>query len=184
MSGSWGRRGDGLALVGYRGTGKSTVGRLLADRLGRPFVDADREIEARAGRTIRAIFAEQGEPAFRDLEELVLADLADRGGVILAAGGGAVLRASNREALRRVGFVVRLLADPDAIARRIEADPRALGDRPALTDLGTLGEIRRVLIEREPLYREAADAEVDTDGRSPDQVADAVISAWMGGGPH
>lgn len=180
MSGSRGRRGDGLALVGYRGTGKSTVGRLLADRLDRPFVDADREIEARAGRTIRAIFAEQGEPAFRDLEELVLAELADLPGAILAAGGGAVLRASNREALRRVGFVVRLLADPDAIARRIEADP---SERPALTILGTLGEIRRVLIEREPLYREAADAEVDTDGRSPEQVADAVISAWMGGGP-
>jgi shikimate kinase len=103
----------GLALVGYRGTGKTTVGYALADVLGRRFVDADREVEAWQGRSIRAIFEEDGEPAFRDLEERVIGQLTARPArVVLATGGGAVLRASNREALRRFGFVVTPRSPP------------------------------------------------------------------------
>ncbi len=91
------RRGAGLALIGYRGTGKSTVGRMLADRLGRPFRDADIEIEARAGRSISSIFSECGEPAFRDWEERTLVELTlSFPDAILATGGGAILRPSNR----------------------------------------------------------------------------------------
>ena len=86
----------GLALVGLRGTGKSTVGRILAQRLDRPFFDADVELEQVAGRSIRAIFAEEGEPVFRDLESRVLAALAARRGAVLATGGGVVLREPNR----------------------------------------------------------------------------------------
>ena len=116
-------RGAGLALIGYRGTGKSTVGRILADRLDRPFLDADLEIEARAGRSIASIFAEWGEPAFRDWEERTLVELtATYPDAILATGGGAVLRASNRELLARFGFVVWLRAEPAELARRLEAD--------------------------------------------------------------
>jgi shikimate kinase len=166
---------DGLALVGYRGTGKTTVGRLLAERLGRPFVDADRELEARAGRPIRAIFAEEGEPAFRDLEEATLRDLAARPGVVLATGGGVVLRGPNRRALRRFGFVVWLTASPDVLAGRLRDDG---GGRPALTAAGPLAEIAAVLEARTPLYREVADAVVETEGRTPAQVADAVLAAW------
>ena len=91
---------QGLALVGLRGTGKSTVGRILAERLGRPFADADVELAARAGRPIRAIFAELGEPGFRDLEEETLAALVAGPPLVLATGGGAVLRETNRARLR------------------------------------------------------------------------------------
>jgi shikimate kinase len=172
-------RGRGIALVGYRGTGKSTVGRLLADRLGRPFADADREVEARAGRPIRSIFAEEGEPAFREWESRVLADLTSRpGGGVVATGGGAVLLESNRKALRDFGFVIWLSADPDTLARRLQASRRGVEDRPSLTGAGTLAEIANVLGVRTPLYREVAHAVVETAGLTVDQVADAALEAW------
>src|SRR5262245_34728391 len=95
---------QGLALIGLRGTGQSTVGRILADRLGRPFADADVELEAAAGLSIPSIFEEFGEPCFRDWEERVLGELTARPGLILATGGGVVLRASNRQRLREFGF--------------------------------------------------------------------------------
>ncbi len=169
----------GLALVGYRGTGKTTVGRLLADRLGWPFADADHEIEARAGRAVASIFAEDGEPAFRDWEERVIVDLAGRERTVIATGGGAVLRESNRAALRSVGFVAWLTADPETIARRISS---RLAARPALTTAGTLGEIADVLAARTPHYRAVSDLEVETAHRSCREVADAVLRAWYGGG--
>lgn len=176
MSGARPPRG-GIALVGYRGTGKSTVGRIVAGRLGRPFADADAALEARFGRPIREIFQDLGEPVFRDWEEQVLADLTGDRGLVLATGGGAVLRGPNRKALRAFGFVVWLSAPPGLLAARLGANPAALAGRPALTSVGTLDEIAAVLAAREPLYREAADAEVRTEGKSPYQVADAVIAA-------
>jgi len=173
---------EGLALVGYRGTGKTSVGRGLAHRLGRRFVDSDREVEARAGLSIREIFAEGGEPSFREWEALVLLDLtAQPGGAIVATGGGAVIREENRKALRRYGFVAWLAADPETLARRLRASRWGVDDRPSLTAAGTLGEIAEVLEARTPLYREVADAVVDTAGRTPEQVADAVLEAWAGG---
>ncbi len=107
-----GRPGQGLALIGYRGTGKSTVGRILADRLNRKFLDADLEIEARAGRSIRSIFTEWGEAVFRDWEEQTLAELTSAfPDAIVATGGGVVLREINRHRIRGLGFVVWLRAD-------------------------------------------------------------------------
>ncbi len=173
-------RGRGIALIGYRATGKSTVGRLLADRLNRPFADADREVEALDGRSIRSIFLEDGEPAFREREARVLADLADRlaeGGVV-ATGGGAILLEANRRVLREFGLVVWLTADPDTLTARLRSSHRGVGDRPALTSAGTLAEIAGVLEARTPLYREVADAEVSTVGRNAEQVADVVLEAW------
>ena len=129
---------QGLALVGTRGTGKSTVGRILAERLVRPFLDADVELEEKLGRSIAAIFAEDGEPLFRDWEEQVLSELTTaHPGAILATGGGVVLRESNRQALRSFGFVVWLWADPALAAARLQADRRGLDSRPALTPAGT-----------------------------------------------
>jgi shikimate kinase len=173
-------KGRGIALIGYRATGKSTVGRILAERAGVPFADADREVEAVDGRLIRDIFAEDGEPAFREVEARVLADLADRlaEGGVLATGGGAILLERNRRALRRFGFVAWLTADADTLARRLRSSRRGVDDRPALTAAGTLEEIAGVLEGRTPLYREAADAEVSTVGRDAEQVADAVLEAW------
>ncbi len=172
----------GLALVGYRGTGKSTVGRILAERLGRPFADADNEIEAQAGRSIRSIFEEDGEPAFRERESRVLATLTTRlRGGVLATGGGAVLAEANRRLIRGFGFVAWLAADPETLARRLSASGAGVAERPPLTAAGTLGEIAGVLAARVALYREVADAAIVTDGLSPDRVADAVLVAWPGG---
>ncbi|HWE35486.1 MAG TPA: shikimate kinase [Isosphaeraceae bacterium] len=169
----------GLALIGPRGTGKTTVGRLVAGATGRPFVDADRALEGRAGRSIAAIFAQAGEPAFRDLEEATLRDLVGRAGAVLATGGGVVLREVNRDALRRFGFVVWLTADPAALADRLARDP---ADRPSLTGLGTIAEVAAVLEARAPLYRATADAVVATDGLDPEAVARKVLDAWREGG--
>jgi shikimate kinase len=179
---SEGSPGRGLVLIGYRGTGKSTVGRILAERTGRRFLDADREIEARSGRSIRSIFADSGEPAFRDWEERTVAELiAEAPGSVLATGGGAVLREANRRRLREFGFVAWLTAEPAELARRLEADPSGLADRPALTPSGTLDEIARMLADRTPLYRGLADEVITTDGRDPQDVAGAILECWTPG---
>jgi len=172
----------GLALVGYRGTGKSTVGRILARRLNRPFLDADLEVEARAGRSISAIFAEWGEPVFRDWEERTLAELTEMfPAAIVATGGGAVLRESNRRRLRDFGFVVWLTADPRELARRLESDRRGLAERPALTPVGTIAEIARVLAIRQPFYQGLADTVINTGDKDPDEVATAILGCWAPG---
>ena len=171
-------RGKGLALVGYRGTGKSTVGKILADRLNRRFLDADCEIEARARRPIAAIFALEGEKAFRDWEEQTLSELVrSHPDAILATGGGAVMRESNRRLLLDFGLVVWLKAEPDELARRLLADPR-VADRPALTPAGTIAEISAVLDERRAIYHEVADLEIDTLGRTPSEIADRITELW------
>jgi shikimate kinase len=176
------RAGEGLALIGYRGTGKSAVGRIVADRLNRAFLDADLEVEARAGRSIAAIFADAGEPAFRDWEELVLAEVVDRDPrAILATGGGTVLREINRRRIRDFGFVVWLTAEPGVLAQRLLADSRQLAARPALTPSGTLVEIREVLAMRAPFYQVLADMMVETGDKTASQVAAVVVDGWMRG---
>lgn len=166
-----------IFLVGYRGTGKSTVGRLVAARLGWAFADADEHLELAAGRSVSEIFAAEGEPAFRDRESAVLADLCLRDRTVIATGGGVVLRPANRDRLAG-GFVVWLTAPPEAIWRRLEADPHTAGRRPNLTTAGGIQEVTAVLAAREPLYRSAADVAVPTDGRSPDAVAADILTAW------
>jgi shikimate kinase len=174
------RPGRGLALVGYRGTGKSTVGRILARQSQRTFLDADLELEARAGRSVSAILTEEGEPVFRDWEERTLAELIERTPTaVIATGGGAVLREPNRRRLRDFGFVVWLTAEPDELACRLQSDPRGLAARPALSAHGTIGEIAGALQVRKPLYREVADAVIETDGKAPDQVAAAILECWI-----
>ncbi len=174
-------RGSGLVLIGYRGTGKSTVGRIVAERTRRPFADADAELERREGRTIRALFEAEGEAGFRLVETQVLADLAaspELAGGVFSPGGGAILLEANRDTLRAFGLVVWLTADPDTLARRLSRSPHALADRPALTAAGTLHEVATVLAARTPLYRATADVEVVSAGRSVHDVADSVIEAW------
>jgi len=169
----------GLALVGYRGTGKSTVGRILADRSNRTFLDADREVEARVGRSISAIFALEGEPVFREWEERTLIELIQCfPTAVLATGGGIVLREANCRRLRDFGLVVWLTAQPAELAHRLESDLRGLAERPTLTGDGTIAEIERVLEVRTPLYQGVADAVIDTADKSPDQVAAAILELW------
>jgi shikimate kinase len=166
-----------IVLVGARGTGKSTVGRMLAERLGWAFVDADEHLEAVAAATIADIFRLQGEAAFRDLEADVLAELAKRERHVIATGGGVVLRDENRAKLAG-GFVVWLQATPEAAFARMQADPTTAARRPNLTSTGGIEELRTVMAAREPLYLAVADFTLDTANVSPDAAADAIFTAW------
>ncbi len=165
-----------LTLIGYRATGKTTLAKLLAQRLGCDWIDADVEIERRAGKSIARIFAEDGEPAFRDLEARVIADLCRRPNLVLAAGGGAPLREESRRAMRASGKVVWLKAAPETIHRRMTADATTPDRRPSLTEYDPIREIVELLERREPIYRETAHLELDTEGRSPEELADAILA--------
>jgi shikimate kinase len=166
-----------LVLIGYRGVGKTTVAQQLGLRLGWEWVDADVELEFRAGKSIAAMFAAEGEAAFRDLEAAVLADLLARDRVVVAAGGGVVLRSANRDLLRqRAGKVVWLKASVPTILERVSADRTTTERRPSLTTAGGETEIRELLAERTPLYRQCSHLEIDTDGRAPDDIAATIVA--------
>jgi shikimate kinase len=172
-------RGRGVALVGYRGTGKTTVGRLLALKMNRSFIDVDLEIEARSGHSIDAIFSQSGEPEFRDWEERVLDDLLEQyPEAVVATGGGSVLREQNRRRIRNFGSVVWLTAIPDELARRLDSDFHRGAGRPALTAAGAIDEISQVLAERMPIYEAVADLVIETTGKSPEQVASAILERF------
>jgi len=162
-------------LIGPRGSGKSTVARLLAGRLGWAWLDADSVLEERAGRSVRAVFVGEGEAGFRQREADVLAELAALERHVIATGGGAVLRADNRERLRSAGVVVWLTADADTLWGRIAADACTAERRPALGG-GGREEVVEVLRRREALYRDCAHHVIDTAGRSPEEVAAAVLA--------
>ena len=164
-----------LTLIGYRATGKTTLARLLAERLGWDWIDADVEIERRAGKPIAQIFAENGEPAFRDLEAQVIADLCRRDRLVLAAGGGAPLRPESRRAIREAGKVVWLTARPETILTRMTDDTTTTARRPNLTDKTPLEEIVELLKAREPVYRASADWVVDTEERTPEVLVADIL---------
>ncbi|MCC7139630.1 MAG: type I 3-dehydroquinate dehydratase [Planctomycetes bacterium] len=170
-----------VALVGPRGAGKSTVGRAVAARLGRPFVDTDDALARRVGRPAGRVLAEEGEPAFRAAERAAVAQaLATRRGVVVALGGGALLDPATRARLARGVFVVRLGVSAPVAAGRLAGDPTP---RPRLTEAADLEtECARVAAEREPLYAAVAHETVPTDGRAvADVVTDVVghvLRAW------
>jgi shikimate kinase len=166
---------DKIFLIGYRGTGKSTVARMLAERLGWQCVDADALLEERAGRTIRNIFETDGEAAFRECENALIEELCRSCNTVIATGGGVVLAAANRAILRRAGAVVWLTAESIEIHRRLEQDPTSVERRPALTT-GGLAEIEELLRVRTPFYRECANIAVSTDGRGLIDIADEILS--------
>jgi len=165
-----------LVLIGYRATGKTTLARHLAARLGWDWTDADVEIENRAGKSIARIFAEDGERAFRDLEAEVIADLCRREWLVLAAGGGAPMREESRRSMRQSGHVVWLTATPETILARMTADATTTDRRPSLTNRPPLEEIVQLLGRREPVYRETAHQVVDTEGKSPESLVEEIIS--------
>ena len=156
-----------LVLVGAPGSGKSTVGALLAQRWGEPFADVDAVIEARAGKSVAEIFADDGEPAFRALEETTTAELVDVPGVV-ALGGGAVLSPATRAALvgRPVVWLRVTIAHAAGRVGLNEARPLLLGN--------VRGRLLALLNERTPLYEAVSLAAVDTDGLTPAEVADRV----------
>ena len=160
-----------IVLIGYRGTGKSTVAMLLAARLGRELVSTDAEIVKRAERTIPEIVAQEGWEYFRDLESDICKELAVRDQLVIDTGGGVILRAQNVEALKKTGTVFWLTASVETIAKRIGGD----NQRPSLTGTKSfVDEIQDVLRERMPKYQAAADHVVMTDNRSIIQLVDAL----------
>ncbi len=161
-----------LVLVGMMGVGKTTVARVVADRLGRRVFDSDAIIESRHGRTVREIFAEDGEAAFRELEtEVLLEALASPDPVVIAGAGGVVLSQTNRDALKAAAArVVWLCADPETLVQRVQGS----GHRPLLDD-DPGGTLQRMFRDREALYREVADAIVLVDNRSVSDVVEAVL---------
>jgi len=179
-----------ITLIGYRGTGKSTVAALLGEILGCGWCDADVVLEEKIGCSIASLVRERGEPVFRDEEATVLADLLGRFPGVLSTGGGAVLRAENREAIRELGRpVVWLTAPAEVVRRRLAADPTTAERRPALAVQPSGGpsahgdpllEVATALAEREPLYRACADFQVDTSIATPVTVAAQVV-AWLQG---
>ena len=162
-----------LILIGYRGTGKSTVGQILARRLGRELVSTDAEVVRLANRPIPEIVKEHGWEHFRELESQVCRDLASKDGLIIDTGGGAILRPENVASLKANGVVFWLKAEVNTIAARIGEDT----NRPSLTGTKSfIEEIEDVLKERAPKYRAAADHTIATDQRSPKEVVEAILA--------
>jgi len=165
---------NNIVLIGYRGSGKTTVGRLLAERLDCALLDTDERIVDRAGMSIADIFATNGESAFRDLEAEIIAEASARSAVVLSVGGGAVLRDDNVRRLRDCGMVFWLDADAETLWSRIAGDEATDTSRPALTDKTGLDEVRQLLGERRAQYERCAHHRIPTADRTPTQVADAI----------
>lgn len=162
-----------IVLIGYRGSGKTTIGRRLADRLWWPFVDTDDLVAKKAGKSIADIFEQHGEKRFRDLEAEAVKEVAKLQEHVIALGGGAVLRPENVDVLRKAEHkLVYLKCDPAELYKRIQADPNSASNRPNLTAAGGLEEITNLLAQREPLYRAAMTAELDVTNQS---ASDAVV---------
>lgn len=163
-----------IALVGLPGSGKTTIGKLLARRLGMHFVDSDHVIEERLGCPIRAFWEQQGEAAFRDIEQATIEDLARQaqsGRLVLATGGGSVLRPENRAALRAATHVVYLRSSPEQVLQRV----RQNRNRPLLQVDDPLARLRALHAERDPLYREAAHLTVDCERPSLQALLNVIV---------
>ena len=168
-----------IILIGYRGTGKTTLAAPLAKRLGWTAVDADVELERRAGRSIREIFDDSGEPEFRRLERETLIELLGRQQLVIAAGGGAILNPETRRDFQQAGSVVWLRASIDTIEQRLYGDATTTQRRPNLTASGGRQEIERLLADRDPLYRECATINVATDEPLPGMAQVPSIDALV-----
>ena len=161
-----------IVLIGYRGTGKSVVGHLLARKLNRKTFSMDAEIVKKAGMPIPDFVEQNGWPKFRDLETEVAQELAERDNIIVDCGGGVIERPENIPALRTNGIIFWLQASVDVVVSRIAGGT----ERPALTEGKTFTEeVEEVLERRTPLYSEAAQHIINTDDMTPDQVADSIL---------
>jgi shikimate kinase len=171
--------GRGIYLVGFSGSGKSTIAGLVGARLGWPVYDLDRMIAERSGMSIPQIFEREGEAGFRSRETEALRAVADAGPAVVATGGGLPTRAENRSLMARSGWVVNLEGRPETLFARMQqqrqrADPAAL--RPLLDTDALLEQIRSLKQSRQPVYA-LADWTVHTDRLSPEQVADEIVRA-------
>jgi shikimate kinase len=160
-----------IALIGFRATGKSTVGQILARSLNRSFIDMDRRLIQDAGLDITAWVSRNGWTSFRRAESGLLEILRLQKNLVLATGGGIVVDPVNREALRKDFFTVWLKATSHTIFSRLNSDPDSCRTRPALSALPLEEEVLKILCEREPLYTESADLVVDTDSKTVSQIS-------------
>jgi shikimate kinase len=167
-----------LYLIGYRGSGKTSVGRLLADQLQWQHFDCDATIVELAGKSIARIFADHGEEAFRQWESKVVAVAASDQQMVVSLGGGALIEMENRDRINSSGKCVWLRIKPATAWERIQQDNSTAENRPALTGLSGLEEVQTLIARRQPLYEECADFTVDVDQLSLNEVADRIISWW------
>jgi shikimate kinase len=177
-----------LVLIGFRATGKTSVGRRLAALLNRSFVDLDQVLVEEAGQTIAEIVAQEGWQEFRRRERDLVARYGGRQGRVLATGGGVILDPENVRILRKNGIVIWLTADPETIQSRLAQDEPGEVSRPSLTGTDTLGEVAEVLQARQHLYLAAAQIIINTVGQSVEEVTDQILAAvkareaWSHGG--
>jgi shikimate kinase len=164
--------------MGYRGSGKSTIGALVARRLKWKFVDLDELIEQRAGRTIAQIFKSEGEPAFRQLEKESLESIRRQKNQVIALGGGAVSNPEIRVMVKRMGKAVWLQVPPAILHARLQRDVKAGIVRPDLTSTGGLTEVETMLAQREPAYQAAANHILDAATDPPEYLAES-IELWF-----
>ncbi len=166
---------ENIVLIGFMGSGKTTVGRELHQRLGYPLTDTDRSIEEKMGKKITEIFKEEGESAFRDFETLQLLELAKESDArqIISTGGGVVIRPENRSLLRKLGYVVWLHAPEEVIFERTSRNQ----DRPLLNHPDARDRVRNLLAEREPWYRETAHLKIDTTGLDSNEIATGILES-------
>jgi shikimate kinase len=164
-----------IVLIGYRCTGKTSVGRRISERLGIPFYDTDERIKELTGKTIKEIVDHGGWEAFRTEEKAVIIGLPSSEDAVISVGGGAVMDAENREALKRSGLFLWLTADVGTILERMENDRTGDEQRPPLSSSGLEREISEILNQRTPIYRQLADFTIDTAGKEIEAIADEVF---------
>ncbi|MCX7981619.1 MAG: shikimate kinase [Syntrophales bacterium] len=164
-----------IILIGFRGTGKTTVGRLLAQSLRLPFFDTDTFIQEETGKTIRDIVATEGWFTFRQLEKNVIGLLSLHDNCVIALGGGAILDPENVRRLQDKGFFVWLTAGLNTILERLTLDDKTKDVRPSLTDRDLVEETGDLLILREPYYQQIANVVISTEGKGPEEVVNDII---------
>jgi shikimate kinase len=166
-----------VILIGFRGSGKSTVGKALAERLGLEFIDCDARIEEQTGITIREIFEKHGETHFRTLESQALTELAKLDGKVIATGGGAPLKYQNMQVFKRQDSRIFFLeVGPDTAFARMASDVATRERRPPLTDKDPLAEVQEQIAFRRPYYLKGADVTVHTEGRSVEEIVKEILA--------
>ncbi len=167
-----------LVLIGYRGSGKTTVGKRLAARMGKEFVDTDDLLEKQHGALISDIVKFHGWDYFRAMEREIIEGISNQDHLVIAPGGGALLDPENILALKRNGFIIWLKADGHTIRKRMEKDCRTGDRRPSLTGKGIFDELEEVMAFRYPIYEKVSEAQIDTSALSPEEVVETIFSIF------
>jgi shikimate kinase len=173
-----------IILIGTRGAGKSTVGKKLAASLCKGFVDTDELAEMRLGASIEETVNSKGWDHFRAVEKRIVKEVSRNEGLVIAPGGGAVLDSENVLALKENGLIIWLKANKQVLGQRMSEDSRTAASRPTLTGKGTIEELEEIMAFRNPIYKEAADFELDTSGLDVAGVVErvmAIVQERMGG---